>query len=269
MKLELVNSTISVNPAIAVSAEHIKREMIILVTGTTIEPYAQNWKECSHTWIPILRALGYNVMVAIGDPNLENYYKIDGSIIWFKAEDTKMGLYDKSIKLPIKWILEETNFKYYFRIDSDSFVHPHRFDNMILHNFEDLRNIQYMGCCHPYHGWNPNDFTRFFICKKKYMASGCAYMINREAMVVAQKNMRIVEDPLDYTIDDWVLGRAMWENGIPLLHDSRILFESPHQQLTVGPCPIPNIAEPTSHLAIQHYMNGHMFEALKTLGYAS
>ncbi len=269
MKLDIVNGTMCINSAIAVSAEHIRSEMIILVTGTTIEPYAQNWKECYETWIPELRKLGYTVMIAIGNPKLKKYYKIDGDIIWFKTEDTKMGLYDKSIRLPIKWILEETDYKYYFRIDSDSFVHPHRFDNMILHNFEDLRDIQYMGCCHPYHGWNPHEFKRFFICKKRHMASGCGYMINREVMKIAQRDMRIVEDPLDYTIDDWVLGRAMWENGIPLLHDSRILFESPYKRLTGGPVPIPNIGEPSSHLAIQHYMNGYMKEAMKTLGYGN
>ena len=80
--------------------------IIILVTGTTIEPYSENWKECESTWIPELRKMGYKVMVTLGNPDLETYYKIDGDIIWFKAEDTKYGLYDKSIRLPIKWILE-------------------------------------------------------------------------------------------------------------------------------------------------------------------
>ena len=83
-----------------------KSKIIVLVTGTTIEPWAQNWKECEMTWIPELRKLGYNVMVAIGNPQLETQWKIDGDMIWFKAEDTKRGLYDKSIRLPIKWILE-------------------------------------------------------------------------------------------------------------------------------------------------------------------
>ncbi len=44
-----------------------RSKIMILVTGTTIEPYAQNWKECEATWIPELRKLGYNVMVAIGN----------------------------------------------------------------------------------------------------------------------------------------------------------------------------------------------------------
>ena len=113
-----------------------KSKLMIMVTGTTIEPWDQNWKECESTWIPELRKLGYTVMVAIGNPNLETEWKIDGDMIWFKAEDTKRGLYDKSIRLPIDWILSETDYEYYFRIDSDSFVHPSRFDWMITENLE-------------------------------------------------------------------------------------------------------------------------------------
>ena len=109
-----------------------KSKLIILVTGTNIKPYDKNWKECERTWIPELRKLGFNVMVAIGIPTISNYYLIDGDKIYFKAEDTKDGLVDKSIKLPIKWILNETKYEYYFRIDSDSFVAPLRFKKMLV-----------------------------------------------------------------------------------------------------------------------------------------
>ncbi len=243
-------------------------KIIILVTGTTIEPWCNNWKECENTWIPELRKLGYTVMVSIGDPNLENYYKIDGDIIYFKAEDTKVGLYDKSIRLPIKWILEETNYEYYFRIDSDSFVAPKRFDRMMFENFVELGVIHYMGCSHPANFINPHFYKKFFVCKKGTIASGCGYMISRQAMMLAQGKMRIDEE-VDYQIDDWVLGRAMWENAVELLHDSRMLFESQYNRLAHDPDNIglPDIADPESHLALQHYMNGHMEEAMINLGY--
>ena len=244
-------------------------DVVIMVTGTTIEPYAENWRECERTWIPELRKIGYRVLIALGNPDLETYYKIEGDTIWFKAEDTKYGLYDKSIRLPIKWILEETDYKYYFRIDSDSFVAPKRFHLMLNQNLTEYPSIDYMGCCHPYEGWNPFDLFRLWVCKERYIASGCAYMISRNAMKIAQRDMKIVEDPLDYTIDDWVLGRAMWENKIHLFHDSRILFESKYKQLTVAVdnMGLPDISEPESHLAIQHYMNGYMDDAFKKLGY--
>ena len=72
-----------------------KSKLIILVTGTTIEPWDQNWKECENTWIPELRNLGYNVMVAIGNPDLDTDYCVSNNIIYFKADDTKRGLFDK------------------------------------------------------------------------------------------------------------------------------------------------------------------------------
>jgi hypothetical protein len=245
-----------------------KSKMMILVTGTTIEPWAQNWKECESTWIPELRKLGYNVKVAIGNPDLKTEWKIDGDMIWFKAEDTKMGLYDKSIRLPIKWILEETNYEYYFRIDSDSFVHPNRFDVMVNENLSD-GNVNYMGCAHPANMTNPFATFTQIVCKPGTIASGCGYMVDRKAMSIALDTMRIVEDPLDYQIDDWVLGRSMWENQIPLLYDSRILFESKHNPLADDPynMGLPYIGDPNSHLAIQHYLNGHMEEAMVSLGY--
>ena len=245
-----------------------RSKIIILVTGTTIQPYDSNWKECEATWIPELRKLGYDVMVAIGNSDLETEWKIDGDMIWFKAEDTKRGLYDKSIRLPIKWILKETNYEYYFRVDSDSFVEPCRFDIMMRQNLTDFPNVDYMGCCHPTDHWNPHSSIRLFVCKPKYIASGCGYMVSRKAMEIALNNMRIV-DEVDYQIDDWVLGRAMWENNIPVLHDTRILFESKYKELSVDErgIPLPDISQFNSHLAIQHYMNGHMEEAMVSLGY--
>jgi hypothetical protein len=245
-----------------------KNKIIILVTGTTNKPYDKNWKECERTWIPELRKMGYDVKVAIGNPKLKDYYSIKDNIIYFRADDSKFGLYDKSIKMPIIWILAETNYQYYIRIDSDSFVEPKRFDEMIRQNLTEVRGLDYMGCCHPNHGWNPHHRYRLFLCKNEHIASGCAYMVSRKAMVTALGHMRIT-NPDDLKIDDWVLGRAMWENKIPLLHDNRIIFESKYKQLTDDPFGVgmPDISEPNSHLAIQHYMNGHMEEAMVRLGY--
>jgi hypothetical protein len=149
-----------------------KSKLIILVTGTTIEPWDQNWKECETTWIPELRKLGYNVMIAIGNPDLDTDYSINGNIITFKADDTKTGLFDKSIRLPIKWILHNTDYEYYFRIDSDSFVAPIRFDRMMIENFYEIPNLHYMGCSHPANFINPHLHKRFFVCKEGTIASG-------------------------------------------------------------------------------------------------
>jgi hypothetical protein len=259
---------LNLNSAAAFSDDIDKSKIIILVTGTTNKPHDANWKECERTWIPELRKLGYEVKVAIGNPKLKDYYSIKENIIYFRADDSKFGLYDKSIRIPIIWILAETNYQYYIRIDSDSFVEPKRFDEMIRQNLTEVVDLNYMGCGHPNNGYNPHDIYRFFLSKTGYIASGCMYMVSKRAMITALEHMRIT-NTTDLQIDDWVLGRAMWENGIPLLHDSRILFESKYKQLTYDPfgVGIPDISEPNSHLAVQHYMNGYMEEAMIRLGY--
>jgi hypothetical protein len=176
-----------------------RNKIVILVTGTTIEPYANNWRECVSTWIPELRKFGYTVMVAIGNPELESWYKVEGDFIYFKTDDTKRGLFDKSIKMPSKWVLEETNYEYYFRIDSDSFVHPQRFDDMVMTNLKYIPDVNYMGCCHPTDHLDLHKFEQFLVCKEKHIASGCGYMVSRKAMQIAFDKMRIDED-VDYEI---------------------------------------------------------------------
>jgi hypothetical protein len=265
------HSLINLNSGIRISnGNSFRKKIMIMVTGTDVEPYDKNWKECYSTWIPELKKLGYNVMVALGNPDIDNYYKIseDREFIYFKTSPLKKGLFFKSIYFPIKWILEETKFEYYLRVDSDSFVEPNKFDIMIKENLETVSNLDYMGCCHPYINWNPHQTFRKLIYKPRHFASGCAYFVSRKAMKIAYNTMR-VENEGDLAIDDWVLGRSMWENGIPLLHDSRIIFESKYKPLAADPYNIgvPDISKKTSHLAIQHYMNGHMEEAMINLGY--
>ena len=269
MSIDLSNGIqLNLNSGVVFSEGIDKNKIIILVTGTTTKPYDANWKECERTWIPELRKLGYEVKVAIGNPKLKDYYSIKENIIYFRADDSKFGLYDKSIRIPVIWILAETNYQYYIRIDSDSFVEPKRFDAMIRQNLTEVSSLDYMGCCHPSYGFNPNHQYRLFVHQDGAIASGCAYMVSKRAMITALEHMRITNQD-DLKIDDWVLGRAMWENGIPLLHDSKILFESKYKSLAADPYNVglPDIADPTSHLAIQHYMNGHMEEAMIRLGY--
>jgi hypothetical protein len=139
---------------------------------------------------------------------------------------------------------------------------------MMIENFSEIEHLHYMGCSHPANFINPHLNKKFLICKEGTIASGCGYLVSKEAMVVADNTMRI-DEQVDYEIDDWVLGRAMWEAGIHVLHDSRILFESQYNRLAADPDNIglPDIADPESHLALQHYMNGHMEEAMISLGY--
>lgn len=256
----------------------ITDKVVIMVTGTDVEPYDKNYKECEQTWIPELRKLGFKVIVAVGNPNLnnrlfktpedfENYYTfLDDNKIQFNTFDDRRGIFDKSLNLPIKWVLEQTNYEYYFRIDSDSFVNPHRFKKMLEENISMYPFVDYMGCVHPWKGWNTHHRLRVLICEPGHFAAGAGYMISRRGMKVASEKMRVLQ-PSEFEADDWVLGRTMWENGIPLLHDSSIYFESKHKVIIadLDGIGVPDITQPNSHLCIQHYMNGHMDDAMESL----
>lgn len=244
-----------------------KSKLVILVCGTNIKPYDNNWRECERTWIPELRKLGYNVMVAFGLPSLENYYRLDGDRIYFRADDEKSGLVDKRIKFPIRWILSDTKYEYYMNIDSDSFVHPKRFDDMLNDNFIKYGQIDYMGCSIPVEMWAYEAPMRFLTQEEGVYASGCAYFLSKRAMIEAV-NRIVVRRNEEFGWDDLVLGRAMYEADIPLLHDGRILLHSKNK--AIFPFPeehMPDITDKNSYLAIQHYMNGYMDEAKYKLGF--
>ena len=92
-----------------------------MVTGCHAQP--DNHKECERTWVPLLRKMGFRVIIAVGNPKLDevgvmspedfdNYYTFtDENTIQFNTFDSKDGLFDKSIKLPSKWVLEETKYE--------------------------------------------------------------------------------------------------------------------------------------------------------------
>lgn len=245
-----------------------RSKIIILVTGSMNSPWDSNWKECASTWVPLVRKLGYDVKIAIGDPSIPDLYSDEGDIIRFKASDSKSGLVDKSVILPIKWILDNTGYDYYFRIDSDSFVHPFRFDSLMKRNLIEF-SPDYMGTRLPYPGLDANCPLTTWVEQTDtftHFASGTAYLLSRKVMPNILKSIRIDED-WQFECDDYVLGRAMQENGIRLLHDSSIHMESKwnlHLGNEFG-VKIPEIGEKDSHLAIQHYQNGHMAEIMLEL----
>jgi hypothetical protein len=245
-----------------------RSKILILVTGTLNEPWDKNWKECYTTWVPLLKELGYSIKIAIGKEDIEDYYLDLGEIIYFKTSDSKTGLVDKSIKLPIRWILEQTDYEYYFRIDSDTFVHPLRFDEMLMRNIT-IYNPDYMGCVTPYPGFNVYiPFTTFVEQDgTNKFASGVAYMLSRKVMSDVYNKLR-VENDLELGWDDYVLGRSMRELNISILHENSISMESPYNVIIhhpEGTDNLPFIENKDSHLSVQHYMNGKMHNTILKL----
>jgi len=245
-------------------------KVIILVTGSKeLEPWNSNWKECERTWVPLLRELGYDIKISFGDSNIEDYFLDEGNHIKFKASIGKDGILDKRLKLPVRWILEHTDYEYYFCVDSDSFIHPKRFDTMLKDNIKNF-SPDYMGFMLPANGINTSikitQYENLNDSDTIKFASGAAYMVSRRVMLQILPKLIATEDWM-LECDDLVLGVAMKSENILLLNDTSISIES-HQKLILGNphnLPIPYIGDKNSFLSIQHYTNGLMDKILLDL----
>ena len=236
--------------------------ILISVVGTNKTPHHENWIECSKTWVPYLRKLGYKVVILLSDENIYYEYTLRGDFFLSKCSDEKEGLFFKKILNPIKWILDNNDFDYYFPIDSDTFVHPARFEQMLYRNFYDYKKIDYMGSVIPYGGMDPNVWSRILHYQYSH-ASGCAYMISRKSMEIIYNAFEEKKEGIfsGECYEDCVVGKILLQNNVPLLSDSRIYLESPFQTVLGNPfnITVPYIGDETGkHLAIQHYLSGHM-----------
>jgi hypothetical protein len=238
--------------------------VLISVVGTEKSPHHSNWIECTKTWVPYLRKMGYKVVVLLSEENMHYDYSLRGDFLLTKSKDSKEGLFYKKILSPIKFVLDNNDFDHYFAIDSDSFVHPLRFEQMLRRNFYDFKEIDYMGTLIPYNGTNPNIWTRVMHYDYSH-ASGCAYMLSRRSMEIILNEYQSKGDSIfrKECYEDCVVGRILSEKGIPLLSDTKIYMESPHRTVIGNPHGqiVPYIGDETGrHLAIQHYTSGHMEE---------
>lgn len=239
-------------------------KVLISVVGTNKSPHHENWIECSKTWIPYLRKLGYKVVILLSDNNIYYEYTLRDNLFISKCSDEKEGLFHKKVLNPIKWVLENNDFDYYFSIDSDCFVHPTRFEEMLYRNFYDFKEIDYMGTVLPYQGTNPNIWTRIMHFSYSH-ASGCSYMLSRKSMNLILESYEKYGDLIfkPNCFEDCVVGDILLKNNIPLLSDTKIYMESPFRTVIGNPhnSIVPYIGDETGrHLAIQHYVSGHMEE---------
>jgi hypothetical protein len=245
-----------------------RSKVLVMVIGSNVSPWNKNWIECSQTWVPLLKQLGYHVKISFGDEHLDNYFIDEGDSIRFKSVLDKSGLFDRALRLPLKWITENTDYEYYVKIDSDTFVHPIRFSNMLEENIND--NFDYMGTCIPYRGWNPNTNFKKYIHQEDtndlFFASGAGFVLNRRVMKSVLDNLEI-QNEWELSCEDYVLGKVMKKLKIPLLHDNRICLESPFTTSIINPhnITVPYIGDRDSHLAIQHYLNGYMYNVINDL----
>lgn len=221
----------------------------------------KNWIECENTWVPLLRKKGFNVIYLVSNEFLNKDYKYNDPFLSINCTDDELGFFKKTSLGPFKYVMEQTNYEYFFRIDNDCFVHPERFVDMladVLSRFD----VDYLGAHYPRHpeidpcvshqqeiyNFNSNSYYGF--------ASGAAFMVSRKSMKKVLEQYIWSDLPDDLRVSD-----ILKANQIPLLNDTRICYDSPYYRLQSIPGKEhPFIGQSFSHLAIQHYCNGKMKE---------
>lgn len=252
--------------------EELTRKLIIGVPTLFSNPEHKgreelwkNWIECENTWVPLLRERGFKIIYLVSNEYLDKEYEYKDPFLFIRCKDDVTGLLQKVNLGPFKYILNETHYKYYFKIDPDCFVHPERFINMLLDNFSKF-DVDYLGT----HFLRPDEYIDPTVSNQVEIydynfASGSAILFSRYAMEIILKEFKI-EDIGEH--EDVLAARLLLKNNIPMVHDTRIMYDSPFRVLMPlsGGRPHPFIGESNSHLALQHYCNGNMEKIKNMLG---
>jgi hypothetical protein len=244
------------------------KKILISVPTCFIPPHDKNWIESKETWIPLLKNMGYDFIFTASDMNIKSEYEVKGEMFYSKCSDELHELFFKRVYFLSKWFINQDKYSHLFFIDSDSFVHPDRFNNEIEKIFENFETIDYMGCAAPYNNWDPHVPNLIFIEEQGYFAAGAAFMLSKKSLDLIVNDFNFEEyQTITKGADDWIIGDFLYKKGIKLLHNNSISFESKWRRVIVDPygSGVSDISDNDSHLFIQHYCNGHMREILNKL----
>jgi hypothetical protein len=244
------------------------KKILISVPTCFIPPHDKNWIESKETWVPLLKNMGYDFIFTASDMSIKSEYEIKGEMFYSRCSDEWDELFIKRVYFLSKWFINQDKYSHIFFIDSDSFVHPDRFNKEIEKIFENFETIDYMGCAAPYNHWNPHVPNLMFIEEKGYFAAGAGFMLSKKSLDLIANNFNFEEyQTITKGSDDLIIGDFLYKKGIKLLHNNSISFESKWRKVIVDPngIGVPDISDNNCHLFIQHYCNGHMREILSKL----
>ena len=260
----------------------INERVLITVTGTWAPSHAKNWMECEMTWVSKLREKGFDVVYLVSNPHLDKPYERVGNFFFVNCKDDLDSIYLKNHYYVSQYVNNDTDYDYRFHTDSDTFIHPERFVDL-LEEYVDENPKDWVGCTIPYPGFNTWTLNKCEILPGNwnnisYFASGGS------GFLLSNKAMQILVDELDYDsyinktnqepwgsdklwACDLIAGHFLYKNGINLWHDSRILFESKYHPVMADPHGVgrPFVGDRDSFMTVQHYCNGHMREIMEML----
>ena len=246
------------------------QKLLIAIKDTSAAGWEERGKECYDVWGKEFEKLGVNLIFLKENPSLDVDSVYKEKTLYSKAPVNKDGIFYKYVYYPFEWFIKETKYEYLAIVDSDTFVHPQRFLDRFKFWREEYPQIELIGSALPIREWNfLNPHLQILLKEDKYWPSGCLFVVKRSLI-----NKFIIEfdfelDELVHEWEDYTLGKFCCKRNIPLLHDSSICFQSPHESAQVfnpSSIPIPSIGSSEgSHLIAQHYLSGKMDEIFKNL----
>ena len=246
-------------------------KLVFGIRSCQVPPYPERTKECLSTWGKDAKDLGYTVKVLLGNPNLYSEYYDTQDTLWSRAidYDTKnrfrIEMFEKSVLYPCKWFLNETNYEYFFITDSDNYINIDKFIPNIKSTLEEYKEVDYMGCCCPFQGWDANNPHIEYITEHVWAHGGSGFLLSRKSAKILIDNFK-VNDYQSTFADDLIVSQILFKHGIYLLHNGYMFFDSPFEMginYQEGTKP-PYIGDTTGkHLISQHYVSGKMEEIEK------
>ena len=253
-------------------------KLVFGIRSCQVPPYPERAKECLDTWGKHAKDLGYTVKVLLGNPNLYSEYYDTQDTLWSRAIDWdpksryKCELFEKTIFYPCKWFLNETDYEYFFITSDDSFINIDKFIPHLKKLIKDYKEVDYMGCCGPWQGWNANIPHIEYISKPHIEGSRPIYAHGGPGFLLSRKAAKIIIDNFDVSNyettywDDGITADILLNHQVPLLHNGYIFLESPFLsiiQYNDGTFP-PYIGDSTgNYLIAQHCVSGKMKEIEK------
>jgi hypothetical protein len=255
-----------------------KHDIAIGIRGCIYDPWLHSWNECLDTWAGKMINDGWRVRVHIGHPELDCNYKEINNFLVCNTTERNDGVFMKSIYHPSKWLIEQNKYTHIFVTDSDTFIHPKRFEETIIRLNEKYEELDYVGGLRldPM----PADLKYELKTEERinlskgfpefphsivYASGGSGFLISKKAAkavieIVDSKDYLNHPDYNDtYThYDDLCLGLIMKIANIPLIYSNSFQSTSPKIN-DINDYDPPGIeTKEGHHIAVQHYRKNDM-----------
>ena len=257
----------------------VKESVAIGIRGCIKHPWTDNWQECLDTWAGQMISDGWRVKVHIGHPELSEDYVELNELFLCKTTDNMGGVFMKSVYYPSKWLLEQDKYTHIFVTDSDTFIHPKRFEEELIKLQHIYGDLDYVGAVIPIYDINievdfaikktPNLMNDY---KYTYVSGGSGFLISKKLAekvvfeIDSKSYLQYKEFKDDwFYYDDYFLGKIAEKYSIQPIHSNSFQSTSHNKNDILGCEPPPIESKGGDFVCVQHYRAGDMKSIMKSL----